>query len=540
MNSYFKYNYCRNEFSPRKSRRRTLIKKRSKLPTNTNNFIHIILQLIIPIMLKYQLVSLLFAFPYLLVAQICNCTISEVQTNSVNPCTQLIGNIDTVGTYNELRSAINLANNTGGNRTILIEDGIYTIASTAWYPYLTASNVVIRSLSGNRDAVVLTGSGMQDVSPGTESVFYVVGNNVTIADLSIRDVGNHGISVTGDSLFVHNVKIQNTYEQMIKGNSSGGGSQNSIVQCSMFEYTAGIGPQFYIGGLDIHRGRNWLVRDNVFIDISSPSNTVAEHAIHFWSNCADNIIERNQIINCDRGIGFGLGTSANTGGIIRNNMIYNDGSGQFNDVGIGLESSPNTKVYNNTIHINYSNAIEYRFASTTGVDIRNNLCNKAITSRNSGQATLSNNLTNAQASWYVNSSNGDLHLATNNPNVVDQGIDLIADVSNDFDQLARPQGNFYDIGAHEYNILTHTTAIEESENPILLFPNPVTNMVTIQSKQAPISSIRVHNILQQEVAHYRVEDYAFTMDSQAWKAGIYTCTIVNQLNQTYTIKLIRN
>lgn len=166
---------------------------------------------------------------------------------------------------------------------------------------------------------------------------------------------------------------------MLKGTSAGDGADNGKVQCSLFEYTAGVGPQFYIGGLDIHKGNDWIVRDNIFKNIASPSGSTAEHAIHFWKQCADNIIERNIIINCDRGIGFGLGNDVNNGnlgGIIRNNMIYNNGLGIFNDVGIGLEYSPNTKVYNNTIYIAYQNAIEYRWGATTNVNIANNLTNR--------------------------------------------------------------------------------------------------------------------------------------------------------------------
>jgi hypothetical protein len=382
-------------------------------------------------------------------SQECACTVAEVQSNVVQACDKIIGEIDTVYNVSQLWQAINLANTTG-NRTVLIADGVYPIASTASYPYIVGSNLVFRSLSGNRDAVVLTGQGMQNVAPLTEIGMSLVGDNITIADLTIRDVGNHGISTNSDNHFIHNVKIQNTYEQMIKGTSSGNFSNDVIVQCCLFEYTAGIGPQWYIGGLDIHEGVDWIVRDNVFRDISSPSQSVAEHAIHFWDSSADNTIERNIIYNCDRGIGFGLGGSPNTGGIIRNNMIYNDGAGIFNDVGIGLETSPNTQVYNNTIYIEYPNAIEYRFPATNGVLISNNLCNQDITSRNGGQATLTTNYENALAEWFFDLPEGDLHLIETIGQVVDQGTDLGSLVVDDVDQLIRPMGTGYDIGAQEW------------------------------------------------------------------------------------------
>ncbi len=359
-----------------------------------------------------------------------------------------IGTVLFVGSVAELRSAFQEANQSGGNMTILIEDGIYPIASTASYPYLTASNLVIRSSSGNRDAVIITGQGMQAVN-GTEIGLSLQGDNITVADLTIRDVGNHGISMNSNNHLIHNVKIQNTFEQMIKGTSSDGGSDNCIVQCSLLEYPAGIGPQWYIGGLDIHDGDNWIVRDNVFKNIASPSGSVAEHAVHFWNSSSNNIVERNLIYNCDRGVGFGLGDSPNQGGIIRNNMITNDGSGPYNDVGIGLETSPDTEVYNNTILISYPNAIEYRFVSSSNIKIKNNLTNKLITSRNGGSADAIDNYTNAIPTWFIDPSSGDLRLFENRSEIIDQGSDLVQ-VQDDIDQVMRPQGNGIDLGAHEW------------------------------------------------------------------------------------------
>lgn len=360
--------------------------------------------------------------------------------------------------------------------TILIRDGVYPVASTSWYPYITASNLVIRSLSGDRDAVIITGQGMKSVAPKVEIGLYAVGDSITIADLTIREVGNHGIAATGEFLFVHNVRIQDTYEQMIKGTSGDNGSDSSIVQCSFFQYRAGIGPQFYIGGLDIHDGDGWIVRDNYFEDIASPSSSVAEHAIHFWNKSSNNLVERNWIVNCDRGIGFGLGSSRSDGGMIRNNIIYNNGSDPFDDVGIGLETSPGTRVYNNTVFIEYPNAIEYRFAETKNVFITNNLTNKTIKLRNGAQASLAANITDAKSSWFVNTTKGNLRLASAQSTVIGKGLDLGLDVPDDIDQNLRNGNVKYDIGAHQFR-LVNVPSIEKSE--ISIYPNPANDFIRV-------------------------------------------------------------
>jgi len=472
--------------------------------------------------------------------QDCQCTISDVENNTVTACERIIGEIITVSTAEELREAINQTNNAGGNKTILIADGTYHIATTAWYPYITASNVIFRSLSGNRDAVIITGSGMSSVAPLTENGFYAVGDNITFADLTIKDVGNHGIAADGDNLYVHNVKIQNTYEQMIKGTSAGDGSDNGIVQCSLFEYPAGIGPQWYIGGLDIHKGDNWLVRDNVFKNIVSPSEAVAEHAVHFWISSANNIVERNWIINCDRGIGFGLGSESNDGGIIRNNMIHNDGTGLYSDVGIGLETSPNTQVYNNTVHVAHQNAIEYRFEETNNVIITNNLTNKPITSRNNGEAILTSNNTNSEADWYDNIYEGNLRISKIIPTVTDQGTSLPTLVAMDMDKTTRPQGAAYDIGATEFVQTVATENQAPSLSDITLVPNPSVEAFTISTDLRLIFDVSIYNQLGEQIVSF--ENVKLTsglqVDSAEWAAGIYSCRISDNRGYTLTKRIL--
>jgi hypothetical protein len=264
---------------------------------------------------------------------------------------------------------------------------------------------------------------------------------------------------------VKNCVLQDSYQHLLKvttddANAPGVTANYGTVQNCLFQYTAGIGPEYYIGGIDCHGGQNWEVSNNVFQYIISPSGSVAQHAIAFWDASANNVVEQNLIINCDRGIGFGLNQYSNnststqndnTGGIIRNNMIYHGANeGQFADVGIGLAGSPNTQVYNNTVYLNsgFQWTIEYRFTNTTGVLIANNLTNLYINDRDGATGTVSTNVTTAQPSWFVNLTAGNLNLASAVAGVVVSG-QTIAGLTNDYNGNPRPATK-PDIGADQY------------------------------------------------------------------------------------------
>lgn len=316
------------------------------------------------------------------------------------PLPPATGKTVTVGTVKELKNALEDANATGGNVTILLRDGTYEFEGFMRAARKTASHITIRSLSGDRDKVILKGQGFGGY---TSHIFWVSGDYTTIADLTVGWVANHPIQVFGendpDNLLIHNVRFVDGGEQLLKVSFAedrrDSKPENGIVECSLFEYSAGIGPQWYIGGIDVHNAVNWIIRDNVFRGIRSPTSDWAEHAIHFWNGSQGSVVERNIIINSDRGIGFGLGKDGHTGGTIRNNLLYHNES--RGDVGIGLESAPGAKVYDNRIFHkhDYPNAIEYRFARTTGVEIKNNTTNKRIQKRDNGEAVLENNVTDA-------------------------------------------------------------------------------------------------------------------------------------------------
>jgi hypothetical protein len=350
----------------------------------------------------------------------------------------------------ELAAAIAQAN-AGGETHLILADGTYPLDDMLW---VERAGVTVESASGNRDAVIIEGRGMD--GPVTH-IFNVAGSGFTVQNMTLRGVGQHAVQtqIDVDGTVIRNLHILDTGEQMIKvaydPSDTSRSSDDGVVEGCLFEYTAGIGPQWYIGGIDAHNAKRWVIRGNTFRWIRSPSDDVAEFAVHFWSDSEDTLVERNHIVNCDRGIGFGLGDRGHHGGIIRNNMIYHDASEGFADVGIAVESAPGAQVYNNTVFFEhgYPNAIEYRYEATTGGLIVNNLTNRDIMARDGATATVSSNVTYAENTWFVDPAAGDLHLTLSVPPVDNLG-EAVPGLTDDFDGEARPQGAGIEIGADEH------------------------------------------------------------------------------------------
>jgi hypothetical protein len=384
------------------------------------------------------------------------------------PLNLVRGAIHRVSNITELMQALDSVNRAGVPATLLLGDGTYTLDVAALA--ISCQGLVIRSEHGDRDAVIVRGPD-EGPEASVGNVFLVSANDIVIADLTLGYCRFHGIQVRGEApydvsgLQVHNCRLINCNEQFIKGSSHDAdpvGATNGTIEYCTFEFASGWAYQYYTGGIDIHKGVNWIVRDNVFRNLRTQpdAGAMAEHAIHFWKRCSTRpqnvVVERNQIVNCDRGIGFGLTDLAggHQGGesIIRNNFIYNDGTGPRTDVGIGLEFADNVTVDNNTVVITgYWAPIEYRFNGSSNLVFRNNLVNGPIQQRdNAPPAQLANNLTSARPEWFRDLANGDLHLTDHAAAAIDAGLTLPA-FSSDLDGDPRPQGTAWDIGADEHN-----------------------------------------------------------------------------------------
>ncbi len=301
----------------------------------------------------------------------------------------------------ELNQALVDANKSG-NTVIYLVDGVYNIGRTL---NINGENITMMSVSGNPYETVIKGGGFDS---GIGNLIRVNRSGFRMDGITLTDASYHTVQVAGemdvDNVHFNRMIFQDAKEQLFKvshnyNNSPEKTSDNGIVEHSIFQYTRGIAYQYYTGGIDAIGATNWIVENNIFRDISSPSKRIAQYAVHFWINSKDNIVADNLFINNDRHIGFGLGHQKknvklnHSGGAIRNNVILHAKTTPFADTGIALEQSPNTLIENNIIYLSHSypRAIEYRFVETQQVIIKNNEVNRKIASRDGGNAKVVGN-----------------------------------------------------------------------------------------------------------------------------------------------------
>jgi hypothetical protein len=363
--------------------------------------------------------------------------------------------------------------------TIRFASGTYDLDGV--YMWISTPGVTLRSASGNRDDVVLDGNYQ------TTEIITVAASDVTIADLTIRRAATHPIHVVstdgGDTLntLIYNVHIVDPREQAIKINPNQGGYfvDGGEIACCHIELTdtgrSNVQPNpggCYTGGVDAHQARGWVIRDNVIEGFWCDTG-LSEHAVHCWRGCRDTLVERNLLLNNARGVGFGLATSGEArtygddpcpgvsgyighyDGIVRNNFIFANDSALLSspdgfDCGICFWSACGARALHNSIVSTGENfsSIEWRFSTSAGVEVTNNIVTHAPRERDGASATVDGNLESAPLSLFVDGQNGDLHLDPGASAAIDQGVALAPGLCDD-DIDGAPRDADRDIGADE-------------------------------------------------------------------------------------------
>jgi len=354
----------------------------------------------------------------------------------------------------ELRRAIGSAK---PGTTVLLEDGDYRLDGNQLD--ISTPGIVLRARSGDRSRAVIRGAGMAERMVAIS----VSAPGVTVADLTITQVGFHGIQVRGEAgasdVAVHNVHIRDVGQQLIKGSSSADSNpcRNGLVACCLLEYSD-CAPSDYTNGVDVLDGDGWTVRDNTLKRIRGPAEQGyrAGPAILFWRHSRNTIVERNWLVDCYRGIALGLSPEANDGsgrvdhegGVVRRNAICNPNS--WADEAIEVNGSPGARVEHNSILVEGKVpwSISIRFPRSSA-RVWNNLANHQVILRDDATADLKANVVDARRDWFVDVRRGDLRLARQGLPAIDAAVSTSGD-SGSGDGDGSFIGRAPDAGAFEY------------------------------------------------------------------------------------------
>jgi hypothetical protein len=359
-----------------------------------------------------------------------------------------------VGTAQELAAAVQDAQD---GDVVLLADGEYRIGTFLGLD--KRKNVSIRGQSNDPAKVILRGRGFDVVSRGDDILRISACENITVAYLTFADCHAYGLKVEAEhspkNIHIYHCHFLNVGTRGLKGSTAQrtvatGGSvrychfENNKVPPGDWQFGGN-----YISAIDMMSLEDWTFSDNTFVNIKGHSGG-GRAAIFVWVRSRRIVVERNRILNCDRGIAFGnpSGSSNYMEGMLhvydsicRNNSIVTGP-----DAGIELAWVDGVKVYNNTVWRQDQAGRGIRsIEKIHHVDVANNLIRGALAL--TGGETAKSNLAGPLDRYFIAPAAGDLRLTPQAADAIDRGLRL-TEVTEDIDR--RPRGDKPDIGAFEY------------------------------------------------------------------------------------------
>lgn len=370
------------------------------------------------------------------------------------------GDVIRVATVDELLAAVDRV---GPGGAILLADGHYKLPRVIVLQ--NKNNLAIRSASGDPTKVTLSGQGWDSQAQGDDLLHIARCEDVTIADLTFADCRSYGVKVEAENapkdIHIYNCRFRDIGVRALKGSAGQDPKihavKGSVRYCS-FENTKVPPTDWlfdgnYIAAIDMMALEDWTFSDNVFRNIKGRTGG-GRAAIFIWVRSRRVVVERNLIVNCDRGVAFGNPgqSTANVAGerlvyvadgVIRNNFIVGGP-----DCGIELWHAERIKVFNNSIwrpEQNWSRGIRIG-TGTAGTDIANNLVHGEIRLEG-GEAQMSHNLAGRLEGYFMDPASGNLALTRAATGAIDQAVP-IPEVTSDI--RGRPRTGRPDIGAWEF------------------------------------------------------------------------------------------
>ena len=341
--------------------------------------------------------------------------------------------------------------------TILIADGTYQLTRGLWLTGL--KGVTLRGKSGERTRAVLDGTKV------AKGEILTLGSNcadVTIADLTVQNAAVHGITVKGEGNNqrprIYNCRLRDCWERYVKGTAipnpdgkdaaglapevlktrpAGGRIEFCLFEQShpktADDWTGGD----YLAGLDLMWLKDWVISDNVFLNLQGKTRG-GRGAVFVWNNSEDVLIERNLIVNCDRGICLGNPSGAAvhlTRGVVRNNFVVRGA-----DKAIELARTRDCQVYHNTVwsaEPGYARTL-HLFDGSRGARVFNNLVGGKLLVEGPDAGKVESNLSGALDGFFADPAKGDLHLTPKGAAAARGKGQPVPQGTADFDNRPRP------------------------------------------------------------------------------------------------------
>ena len=369
------------------------------------------------------------------------------------------GDVIRVANADELLAAVDRV---GPGSTILLANGHYKVPRVV--VLRNKKDLTISSEAADPIQVTLSGKGWDSNDKRDDIIHLGPCDGVTIANLTFADCRSYGIKVEAENapknIHIYNCRFRDIGIRAVKGSAGKDpithAVKGSVRYCS-FENTK-VPPSDwlfggnYISAIDMMALEDWTFSDNFFRNIKGRTGS-GRAAIFIWVRSRQVIVERNLIIDCDRGVAFGNPgqSTANRGeerlvyvsdGIVRNNFIIGGA-----DCGIELWYAERIKVFNNSIwrpERNWSRGIRVG-RGTSQTEIANNLVHGEIRLEG-GEADLRQNLARRLDGYFVDPISGNLELTSTATDAIDHGLSL-PEVPHDIRK--QPRGEKPDLGAWE-------------------------------------------------------------------------------------------